>query len=117
MKVARTCLYLILLTVALVLGAYFFALASAARTIVRTPGNQSKRPQIQPDIRRALGKSERVGEVQGRVNSYAPKQDRINQIRKGQPGNDRSSVTAPAQKSARKTASLSAPAISPGTAL
>ena len=118
MKLARTCLYLILLTVALVLGAYFFALVSAARTIVPISANQSTKPQIQPDIRRALGRSERVGEVRGRVNAYAPKQNRINQIRKGQPKNDWTSVMAPAQKSARKTiGSLSAPPISPGTAL
>jgi Domain of unknown function (DUF4214) len=62
MKVARLCLYLILLIVALTLGAYLFAVASSA---------QSRAGQeLKPDMRRAFSAREELFDKNGRKGGH-----------------------------------------------
>src|SRR5258706_8640295 len=117
MKIARACLYLILLTVVLVFGAYIFALATSAQTTAQISGGQNA-PQPQPDIRRALGSREEVLDNRGRKGGYVPTQERALQIRQADASKDRPGVPSPPSASPRKkTEARNLASISPGTPL
>src|SRR5258706_15628895 len=103
MKIARACLYLILLTVVLVFGAYIFALATSAQTTAQISAAQNA-PQPQPDIRRTLGSREEVLDSRGRKGGYVPTQQRALQIRQAGTSDDRPAVPSQPSTNPRKTA-------------
>ena len=118
MKIARACFYLLLLTVALVLGAYFFALKSEARTVASLSLMQNVAPQLQPDIRRALGSREGVLDGRGRKDGYVPAPQRAAQIRQARANSDHPNAPAPPPVGSRKTIpAANLASIAPGTSL
>lgn len=118
MKVARACIYLILLIVALVFGAYFLALASSAQTIPPISFGPTVAPELKPDIRRALVGRQEALDSQGRKGGYAPAKERIPQIRQAYTNSDRGDVPSrPAAKPQKTSETETASSISPGTLL
>jgi hypothetical protein len=116
MRIARACLYLFLLTTALVLGAYFFALATDAQT-----GSGKLIPQtssLQPDFQRALASRIEGPDKPGRKGGYVPAQSRAPQIRQGSGTTSLAKrVSRPAANTANAINNATAGSISPGTLL
>src|SRR2546425_6494796 len=64
MSVLRLCFYVILLIVALTIGAYLFAVASSAQTITQQ--------RLTPDMRRAFNARQNLPDTPGRKGGYVP---------------------------------------------
>ncbi len=113
MRIARACLYLIILIVALMVGAYCFALVSNAQTVVERNVAQ----KLQPSVRRALVDLQEVLGQYGRPGGYAPAQQRTPQVRVTGSA-QKASAGSPSRTTRTQPASAaSLPAISPGTPL
>ena len=118
MKIARACLYLLLLIVALIFGAYFAALATSALTVASLSPGQTVLSPLPPDIRRALGTREERLDNHGRKGAYTPAQARTPQIRSTFSSSARIGAPVQAVPGSGKVIEAATPApISPGTPL
>jgi len=111
----RAYFYLILSTVTLVSGAYFFAPAGQAQSLTQISSTQTA---PQPDIRRTLGSRVWAMDSRGRKDGYVPARERTPQIRQADANSERRRVSSPSLSSRRQTiAAPNAGLITPGTAL